>query len=128
MKLLLLALLTTFSFSSEINWLKYKEALSKQDKKPIFYVLSASYCEFCKKDMKLIKEDEKLSKYISDNFIAVYEERDVDIVPKYLDKEFTPIYYILGEKGEILDTLRGTQTKLGFTQFLNKNLYKWRNK
>jgi thioredoxin-related protein len=50
MKLLILALLTTFSFSSEINWLKYKEALSKQDKKPIFYVLSASYCEFCKKD------------------------------------------------------------------------------
>lgn len=130
MKILLLTIIATISFSSEIKWLNYNQSLKSKEDKPILFVLSASYCEFCKRDMKMIAKEKNLSEYIERNFIPVYMERDIDYVPSYLDSSFTPIYYILDKKGQIVDTIRGSQAKdsTKFAQFLSKNLYKWRNK
>lgn len=125
-KILFICLLVSLSFGKDIEWMKYKEGLLNNNDKPIFYVLSASYCIFCKRDIKMMNENPTLKKYIEDNFVNIYEERDVENVPSYLDQMITPVYYVLDTDGKILDTLKGTQSKDNLLKFLNKNLYKFK--
>ncbi len=125
-KILFICLLVSLSFGKDIEWMKYKEGLLNNNDKPIFYVLSASYCIFCKRDIKMMNENPTLKKYIEDNFVNIYEERDVENVPSYLDQMITPVYYVLDADGKILDTLKGTQSKDNLLKFLNKNLYKFK--
>lgn len=55
-KILFICLLVSLSFGKDIEWMKYKEGLLNNNDKPIFYVLSASYCIFCKRDIKMMNE------------------------------------------------------------------------
>ena len=73
-KILFICLLVSLSFGKDIEWMKYKEGLLNNNDKPIFYVLSASYCIFCKRDIKMMNETPTLKKYIEDNFVNIYEK------------------------------------------------------
>jgi thioredoxin-related protein len=91
--------------------------------KPVLYMLSATYCEYCKKDMRTF-EEEPLKSYSEKNFYKIYQHKDLINVPSHLDADITPTYYILKSNGEIVSQIRGTQSKENLIKFLNQGMYK----
>lgn len=119
--LFLFTILVSNLFS--IEWKTYNEAILSKENKPIFYVLSATYCNFCKNDLSNIEQD---SDYINSNFIPVKQEIDIEDVPNYLNRPMTPTYFVLNKKGEIINELKGSQTRQLLLQFLNISSYKFK--
>lgn len=106
-----------------IEWKTYNEAILSKENKPIFYVLSATYCNFCKNDLSNIEQD---LEYINNNFIPVKQEIDIEEVPNYLNRQMTPTYFVLNKRGEIINEIKGSQTRQILLQFLNISSYKFK--
>lgn len=117
----LFTLLVSNLFS--IEWKTYNEAILSKENKPIFYVLSATYCNFCKNDLSNIEQD---SDYINSNFIPVKQEMDIEEIPNYLSRPMTPTYFVLNKRGEIINEVKGSQTRPLLLQFLNISSYKFK--
>lgn len=115
--------------ANDINWVKYNDfMLNNKNNKPAIYMLSASYCSYCKETIKLLNSNNNLNYYIKENFIPIYEEVDTEETPKYLYNNITPTIYILNNKGEIVGKpIIGIQTKEVLLKYLNQSLYKINN-
>lgn len=107
---------------SNVEWYKYRN-ISMNNEKPIFYFLSASYCAYCKDNLRIINSE--LDEYVNKHFLPVYEVQDKEVIPRHLNISLVPAYYILDKSGNILlGPLKGSRTKSELLHFLNKGLYK----
>lgn len=91
-------------FGSEINWEKdFFTALksSKEQNKPILFVLSSHSCHFCKVLDKDTFQNQEVIEALNKDFISVIAYTDDgDYVPRYLWRPGTPALWFLLENGE----------------------------
>ena len=103
-----LTLAATMSFdnppakSEEIRWLTIEEAqvLSEKEPRKIIMDVYTDWCGWCKKMDKTTFADEKVAKYVNDNFYAVKLKADSQDKVTFKGKEFA--------KGELAQAFRVT--------------------
>jgi len=104
----------------DLNWLSYITAFQKSfkenSKKPLLVMVGATDCPYCDSAKVLMKKDNILKRYLSENFHLVYLDQDVDFVPVDLISKGTPAFWFTSEKGIPLRTvmygLKNTKTLL----------------
>jgi len=98
-KIILVLLLVSSVFSSEIKWEKdFNTAVEKAKKlnKPIFFVSSRHTCRYCVILEKTTFSDARVIKDLNDNFVSVVAYSDEnDYMPKQLWRPGTPAMWFL---------------------------------
>ncbi len=96
-KITTLAILTIFTFlltipvpavsEDTINWKSYDEgiALAKEQGKKIVVFFSASWCSYCAKMKKTTFKNDKVIKYLNDNYIPIIvnSDKERELVSSY---------------------------------------------
>ena len=126
--ILLLMIVWGTSLFAEVSTLKEAIQLSKEKDKPIFYFHSATDCSYCKRVAKNIKNSDGIKLMLERDFIYIKVERDLVLVPAYLDTNLTPVFYILGNNGEIIFQQRGYMDQTTLLKFINLSKYKYKNR
>jgi len=102
-KLLLVLVLISSVFSSEIKWEKdFKTAVENAKKlnKPIFFVSSRHSCRYCVVLEKTTFQDAQVIQDLNDNFVSVVAYSDEnDYMPKKLWRPGTPAMWFLKPDG-----------------------------
>lgn len=104
----LLMLTATLSFitrpaeKEEINWLTIEEAqkLSEQEPRKVIMDVYTDWCGYCKKMDRNTFANEKVAKYVNENFYAVKLKADSNDKVTFKGKEFA--------KGELAQAFRVT--------------------
>jgi len=102
-KIILLFILVSSVFSSEIKWQKNlteAKLLALKTNKPIFFVSSRHTCRYCVVLEKTTFKDDKVIKELNKNFISVISfSDDGDYLPRELWRPGTPAMWFLKPDG-----------------------------
>jgi len=102
-KIILLLVLVSAVFSSEIKWEKDFDGAVKKAKtlnKPIFFVSSRHTCKYCVILEKTTFKDERVIKELNNNFVSVVSYSDEnDYMPRRLWRPGTPAMWFLKPDG-----------------------------
>lgn len=130
MKKLLLTIMMVVASSilSQAATLKSAIEMSRITDRPVFYFHSATDCSYCDRVIANIQKNEGIKTMLTRDFIFIKVNRDEVLVPAYLDTDLTPVFYILGNKGEIIFQQRGYLDDEMLTKFINLGKYKYKNR
>ena len=108
-KFLLLILLSVASLSA-LEWKSYDMALKEQklSHKPIMIDVVRTGCHYCSKMEKNVFEDKEMAKWIEKRFIPVKLDLDTDRLPLGITVMFTPTFYFVNSKQEIIKRVPGS--------------------
>jgi len=101
--IILILILVSSAFSSEIKWEKnFKSAIERAKKvnKPIFFVSSRHSCRYCVVLEQTTFQDAQVIKDLNDNFVSVIAYSDEnDYMPRELWRPGTPAMWFLKPDG-----------------------------
>lgn len=108
-KIVVLPFLVTVSLCAT-QWKSYDAALieQKSSHKPIMIDVVRTNCHYCINMEKAVFEDTKMSEWIEERFIPVKINMDNDKLPLGLSVSFTPTFYFVDEKHNILKKIPGS--------------------
>ena len=100
----------------------YKEALEIQKKsnKIIMVDVVRNGCHYCEKMDKQVLQNPKFSKWLDKRFIIARINLDKEKLPKGMYVDFTPTFYFLNTKGEILKKIPGSWSIQDFKDLTEK--------
>ena len=92
------------------QWRSYDAALieQKSSHKPIMIDIIRTNCHYCKNMEKEVFEDRDMSAWIEKRFIPVQVNMDNEKLPLGLNVSFTPTFYFVDEKHNILKKIPGS--------------------
>ena len=123
-KILFFCLLSASTlFSLEFH--SYDEALEiqSQNNKIIMIDVIRSDCHYCADMDKNVFEDEKMSSWLNERFIAVKINLDKTPLPLGIQVNFTPSFFFVNSNQEIIKKIPGSWNIKDF-QDLTKNIVK----
>ena len=106
MKILLLTLLFTFTFTQELNKMyNYKDAkeLALSQNKKMLLVMKTQNCPYCKKLVNYTMEQDFLKEYINKNYVLTLLDKNRDIYPDKFWTNVVPVSYVVDPKTEDYD-------------------------
>ncbi len=106
-----------------VEWVSYEMALElqKQSFKPIMVEVVRSDCRYCIAMQRDVFEDEAMSKWIAERFIAVKINLDTEKSPLDVTVTMTPSFYFIGKDRTILKSIPGSWSISDFKD-LTKNI------
>ncbi|ACM93148.1 Wp [Nautilia profundicola AmH] len=130
--LLLISSLFAVDWSGKINWaMNYNiaQSIAKSSDKLIMVDIALTTCPPCKYLAEKVYTDPEVSKYINDNFVAVFYLADQDSLPPTVQNYFTgstPTILFLKPNGELVYSMIGARPPQAFLQIIKNvnNKYK----
>jgi len=95
--------------------------LQEQSHKIIMLDVIRSDCHYCSDMDKNVFKDPKMSEYLKERFIPVKINLDNEELPLGIEVHFTPTFFFINGKQEILKTIPGSWNIQDFTD-LTKNI------
>lgn len=124
MKLLvLIALLLSTIYGSDLDWLHdYDTALkqAKKEKKDVYLFIGADVCVWCDKFKKMTLSDKSVMKRLREDYVLLYMSRDRDKIPSGFIVKGVPRHYFLTSEGKIIHEDRGSREIDGFMSLLDE--------
>ncbi len=110
MNKIFLGLLLSFNTLMALEFHSYKEALVLQQKtgKPIMLDIMRTNCHYCQNMQKKVFDNKEMSKWLEKRFIAVEINLDFDEIPIDVKVYFTPTFYFLDKKQNIIKKIPGS--------------------
>lgn len=107
----------------EINWyhnfdLGLKEA--SHSNKKVILMLTAEHCKACSTMKETVFKDEGIISKQNNAFISIILDAQKDKIPVNIHLFGTPSFYLLNERGEIIDTRIGGSNLLGWNTYLDE--------
>lgn len=122
MKYIILTLLLISSlWSAELGWSDdYEQSLevAKKENKNLYVLITSSGCPWCKKFENTTLQDEEILKMLSEKYVLVLVNRDIDDIPSWMNARSTPRHYFVTAKGKEIFTFPGYWDSLDFKSFL----------
>lgn len=125
-KIILLLLISVMLFGDQIHWAKnFQSALkeSKKENKPVMFVISSHYCDYCLLLDRTTFKDPDVIYYVNKHFVAIRSWIDKgDYVPKQLVQysRMLPCTWILSSDAKpIYRPLLGYTKASAFEQLLS---------
>ncbi|MDD2357858.1 MAG: DUF255 domain-containing protein [Thiovulaceae bacterium] len=108
-KISVLFLLAAISLGAT-EWKNYDEGLleQKSSHKPIMIDVVRTNCHYCINMEKTVFEDKEMSAWIEKRFIPVKINIDHEKLPLGLTTSFTPTFYFVDEKHNVLKKIPGS--------------------
>jgi len=119
MKYILMIVMVLSVFSEARSTLK--ELVSDDIEKPIVLMVSMNNCRYCKKQKKVIREDD-VTQYIVDNFQFTEINMSLVSLPEKLQTKSAPTLFILDKDGEVISKNMGYKKKDDLMNLLKKSL------
>lgn len=93
-----------------VEWKSYEEALKvqKESHKLIMLDVIRTNCHYCEDMDRDVFGDAMMSRWIEERFIPVKINLDHDVVPLGLRVSFTPSFFFVNHKGEIIKKIPGS--------------------
>lgn len=122
--LLVLFLLSIFSFASSIQHINsYEQGIEKakkENKQALLFVYS-TYCPWCKKMEKTTLQDEEVIKVINEKYIFIAVNQDKDSFPEKFIPYGVPTTYLIDPiKEEKIFTMKGYKSADSFLDRLGR--------
>ncbi len=121
--IILTLLLSSFLYSSELNWLHdYDKALAKAKKehKDVYIFIGADVCRFCDLFKDLTLSNEEVIETLKDDYVPVYLSRDRHKIPEHFVTQGVPRHYFLTSSGKIIHQDMGSREPAGFYIMLDE--------
>lgn len=120
MNKIILCLLLVSAWLEALEWKSYEEALKiqKQNGKLIMIDVMRVNCHYCINMERDVMQDDETSVWIENNFIPVKINIDNDVMPLGIKVSFTPSFYFINEKSEIVKKIPGAWSKEDFKSLL----------
>lgn len=108
-KIALLMLISALHLQG-IEWKSYEEGLQLQTQvhKPIMIDVVRTNCHYCKDMERDVFEDKEMSAWIEERFIPVKINLDLNKLPLGLSVTFTPTFYFINEKHQVIKKVPGS--------------------
>ena len=109
MNKIILVLLLGISSLWAVNFYSYEQALKiqKQNKKIIMIKIVRNNCHYCEDMQVEVCENPKMSKWLQEHFIIVKVNLDKEKAPLNIKVPFTPSFYFVNDKQEIVKKIPG---------------------
>ncbi len=123
MNKLVTILLITFTSLFSLEYHTYQDALKlqKTNHKPIMIDVIRDDCHYCIDMENNVLNDPQMSKYLTKKFIPVKINLDKEKLPLDLEVYFTPTFFFVNSKQEIIKKIPGSWNIKDFTD-LTKNI------
>jgi len=129
--LISIILLSTFLFSSDLDWSSdYEKALiqAKKENKFIYVLITSDSCRWCRKFEQTTLLDMDIEDRLEEEYITLHLSRDQHKIPSKFKTSPVPRHYFLDQKGDILyDTLGYRDVEL-FNSFMDNAKERYKNK
>jgi thioredoxin-related protein len=105
-----------------VEFHSYEDALKLQEKskKVIMVDIMRTHCRYCEDMDKKVLRDPEFSKWLDARFISAKINLDDEKIPKGMRVDFTPTFYFVNHKGEILKRVPGSWTIQDFRDLTEK--------
>jgi len=92
-----------------VEWLEYDEALKQQQesKKIIMIGVVRSECHYCHEMQERVFDNSEMSVWLEKRFILVKVNIDEDTIPLGITTSFTPSFFFVNRKGEVVKKIPG---------------------
>ncbi len=108
-KILLVGLVSISSlFGLEFHTYKEGVEIQSENKKIIMIDVVRTDCHYCENMEMEVFEDEKMGKWIEERFIPVQVNLDEERLPLGLKVNFTPSFFFVNVKGEVVKKIPGS--------------------
>jgi uncharacterized protein len=109
--------------ASKVRYLEHSPAVfdaARREGKPVFLLISAVWCYWCKYFEQEVLADAEVSKYMNANYLSVFVDHDrrPDLVRKYA--RGLPMIVLFGPDGEIRQSFAGVLKQEDFLGVLRK--------
>jgi len=102
----------------------YQKALkeAKLEGKIVMIAIRAAHCKYCDKMEKETLSDKSVQEALKKNFVTVYYNQDLEILPLELQKGVTPNFIFVDTDENILEQYPGMRTPSEFKEVLKQIL------
>ncbi len=121
--LILISLLLSALYGSDLNWLHdYNAALkqAKKEKKGVYLFIGADVCVWCDKFKDMTLSDKSVMKRLNEEYVPLYMSRDRHKIPAKFIVKGVPRHYFLTSGGKIIHEDRGSREIDGFFTLLDE--------
>jgi thioredoxin-related protein len=108
-KIIPLLILSSLSLSA-LEWLSYDEGVKLQEKnhKVIMIDVVRTECHYCIEMEKNVFDDKEMATWLSERFIPVKVNLDLQKMPLGIKTSFTPSFFFIGKDKKILKKIPGS--------------------
>ncbi|MDD2780133.1 DUF255 domain-containing protein [Sulfuricurvum sp.] len=109
-KVVLLVLLMTSLFGTDIVWqdtFAAASAKAKKESKPLLVLITSEQCRWCRKLEQTTLQDQDVISKLNSKFVMVHVTRDKSIYPKNLTAKMVPMNYFLDANGKVIYSMPG---------------------
>jgi thioredoxin-related protein len=119
--IILTLLLISSLWSAELGWSdNYEKSLkvAQKENKNLYVLITSSTCRWCRKFENTTLQDKEVLKRLSEKYVLVHIDRDIDDFPSWMKIKSVPRHYFVTAKGEEIFTFLGYWDSLDFKSFL----------
>ena len=115
---------------TQIDWRPYRQQVfeqAKKEKRPLFVLIYADWCEWCKKYEQMALETQPVQKRLSTDYIPVAVDYDKEkALAQSLGARLVPTTLLITPEGKKLARLYGLVNQEDLPEILDRILSLWR--